>query len=388
MSRLPTSFEVNIPGCFLAGGSILSTVTRTEINDYDIYPKTNEAMIEAFYQLLDDGCFVVNISDRAVTFKSNNITNSKKERAIIQVMTYDTFETAEKIFEHFDFSVCMGAFDFDSKTYTFHEDFYHDIASKNLRFNTKTRYPLNSMLRVNKYHSKGFFVSKMELIRIVLTVIEKGAPTSWEELESQIGGVYGRQIRINEDDVPFSMQAAMDKLEKLSFLKESEFEWLCHSGSEVEGTTAEDLEDLFSSTPVNVVMTDERDYYRVSDDLKSPTKNLGNVLPRISNIINSNSEHRFVGYKVLQSNSDGTLTPGIHTSSKLLYSVGQETVETQSPYLFVFPSRDNAMSRAMYKKGCKVFRVSYDAKDLRKIKHDEIQVTKMLVEEEVLIDGL
>lgn len=387
MSRLPTSFEVNIPGCFLAGGSILSTVTRAEINDYDIYPKTNEAMIEAFYQLFDEGCFVVNISDRAVTFKSNTITNDKKERAIIQVMTYDTFETAEKIFEHFDFSVCMGAFDYDSKTYTFHEDFYHDIASKNLRFNPKTRYPLNSMLRVNKYHSKGFFVSKMELIRIMLTVIERGAPTSWEELESQIGGVYGRQIRINEDDVPFSMQAAMDKLEKLSFLRESELGWLCNFRSDDEGTTAEDLETLFSNELVNVVVAENGDHYKVSDDFKSPIKNLGNVLPRVTNIINTDSEHRFVGYKILQVNSDGTLTPGIQTSSKLRYSVGQETSESKSPYLFVFPTCEKAMSRSRCK-GSKIFRVSYDAKDLRKISHGEIQVTKMLVEEEVLSDGL
>lgn len=385
MSRLPTSFEINLPGCFLAGGAILSTVTRTEINDYDVYPKSNKDMIEAFHILVEDGCFVVNISDRAVTFKSNTITNDKKERAIIQVMTYDTFETPEKIFGNFDFSVCMGAFDFDTKTYTFHNDFFPDIASKTLRFNPGTLYPLNSVLRVNKYHSKGFFVGKMELIRMMLTAIDKGAPKSWAELESQIGGAYGRMIKLVDDGVEFSMQAAMDRLEQLSYIKDTDHGFLPTHDSEFEGIGAEDLELMFSLAPVDVVVNSEGDVFHVTD--VGPVSKLENM-PKNANVLNANGDYRFIGYKVLSVDKDGNLISGIYSSKPVRYELDKDTVETESPYLFVFPSIDNAKNRANPRQ--KVFKVSYDAGDLRTTKKSamfissEVQVSRMRLEEEVV----
>lgn len=100
MNRLPKNpLPFNLKGCYLAGGAILSVVTKKEVSDYDIYPKSKENLIDIFFHLEDEGCFVVNVSDRAITWKSNSVTNDKGERAIIQVMTFDEFDSPNKIFD-------------------------------------------------------------------------------------------------------------------------------------------------------------------------------------------------------------------------------------------------------------------------------------------------
>ena len=379
MRNLPKSFEINLPGCFIAGGAILSAATRTDINDYDVYPKSNAAMIDAFHHLIDDGCFVVNVSDRAVTFKSNTVNNDNL-RTIVQVMTYDSFETVEKIFENFDFTVCMGAFDCDAKTYVFHEDFYPDIATRTLRFNPKTRYPLNSMLRVNKYIAKGFFISKPELIKILLATISKGMPESWEELESQIGGTYGREVRLNKGDIPFSLEAALDLLSNIREFTEMAPE-PADGRNDFSSYSAEDLEDMFSDQPKHVVVNSEGDYFTIDIETAIPKRCLGFVRPKNAIVVNE-SDHmkenlRLVGYKILRDLGNGKYGPGVQTYSKVIYEIGKETVEQSKPYLFVFPTQSNGM----YLRGSntKMFHVTYNPIDLRKVSESEIQVTKMKV---------
>ncbi len=382
MRNLPKSFEVDLPGCFIAGGAILSTATRTDVNDYDVYPKSNKAMIDAFHHLLDDGCFVVNISDRAVTFKSNNV-GLDDLRTIIQVMTYDSFETAEKIFENFDFTVCMGAFDCDTKSYSFHEDFYPDIATKTLRFNPKTRYPLNSMLRVNKYIAKGFFIGKPEMIKILLATIAKGMPTSWEELESQIGGTYGREVRLNKGDTPFSLEAALDLLSNIREFTEMPPEPV-NGRNDYSEYSAEDLEDMFSDEPKYVVINDEGKYFIINIETGIPTRSIGDFLPKNATVINESDDLkanlRLTGFKLLRDLGNGKYGPGVQTYSKVEYRVGEETIENSSPYLFVFPTESNTGSY-MYgtNKGKGLFHITYNPMDLRKVSDTEIQVTKMKV---------
>lgn len=380
MSRMTGGYAVHLPGCFIAGGAILSRATKTEINDFDVYPKSNKAMIDAFYTLIEDNCFVVNISDRAVTFKSNNITNDKGERGIIQVMTYDTFETADKIFEHFDFTICMGAYDCDAMEHVFHPDFYPDVASKTIRFNPKTRYPLNSLLRLTKYTAKGYYIGKPEHIRMILTTIERGLPTSWQELESQIGGTYGREISLRVEDEPFTIEKAMEVLADIE-------SFTCYErDGEItdEMSTGKYLEDIFSRETKPIVVNDEGKYFLVDTETMVATRALGEVKPKSYTILNeSNPEFRLYGYKVLKDNKDGTYGPGLYThGKKIVYAPEQETVELNRPYLYVF--NDLGLAQWRMGPGCCVFRVSYRACDLRAINDGgEIQVTKMTVEEEV-----
>lgn len=378
MTRMPKGYEVDLPGCFIAGGAVLSAATKTETNDYDVYPKSNKSMIDAFYRLFDDSCYVVNISDRAVTFKSNTITNGKGERAVIQVMTYEEFPTAEKIFEHFDFTVCMGAFDCDTKTHTFHPDFYPDIASKTLRFNPRTRYPLNSLLRLTKYTAKGFFISKPEHIRMILTTISRGMPTTWQELESQIGGTYGREISLRcGEDKPFTLDAALEMLADISSFTFYEQQ---NELSEVE-SKPEYLKDLFSTSTKSVVVNSDGNYFIVDPETMVVQRQLVGIKPVNCVVLNGT---RLKGYKILKDNKDGTYGPGLYNTygKKVVYALGQETIENNNPYLFVFSTIDTAKSRASRDR--LLFEVSYDAADLKQISGSEIQVTKLRVDQ--LID--
>lgn len=217
MKPLKIVDELGIQGCFIAGGAILSAATKTEINDYDIYPKTEIAFESLVVSLLENQvCFVMNLSDKALTLKCNNIINAKGERAIIQIMfSPDFFPTTESIFKKFDFTVCMAAFDCDTKEYIFHKDFYPDVASKTLRFNTGTLYPLNSLIRTTKYKEKGYYIAKPELLKIAFAIVQRGMPNSWEELESQIGGSYGKQISVSSDGIEFNYENVIQLLSEM-----------------------------------------------------------------------------------------------------------------------------------------------------------------------------
>ena len=190
----------SIPGCFTAGGAVLSSVTKTQINDYDIYPKHQEGLNNALaYFFEDEGGFVVNYTSKAITIKTNDVDVKTNLRDVYQIILTDFYPTAESIFNHFDFTVCMGAVDGDTKELITHKDFWPDIASKTLNFNEKTLFPLNSILRVSKYLTKGYFISKPQMIKMAATVCNKGFPKTWEDLEGEIGGTYGKLFSLDED---------------------------------------------------------------------------------------------------------------------------------------------------------------------------------------------
>lgn len=212
-SRIQNSFDkLELTDCFIAGGAVLSAATKNNINDYDVYPKSKQGFINVVTTLMESNCFIVNITNRAFTFKSNSLYDNSGNRAIIQVMIFDWFPTAQHIFEKFDFTVCMGAYDCDTHEFVFHNDFYPDIASKTLRFNHNTAYPLASLIRISKYQSKGYYISKFEQAKVAMAIAKIGMPTSWEELENQIGGVYGKSLKLANNDVEFSYDNAIEIL--------------------------------------------------------------------------------------------------------------------------------------------------------------------------------
>lgn len=254
MSRLPSNFDpFDLTGCFIAGGAVLSAVTKNPIADYDIYPKNEKGREEVITTLLESNCFIVNISDRAITFKSNILFNKDGTRMLVQVMILDLFPTAQSIFDFFDFTVCMAAYDCDTKQYIFHDDFYPDIASKTLRFNSNTKFPLASMIRVNKYRNKGYYISKFEDAKIALTIAKTGLPTSWDQLETQIGGVYGRELKLQTDKIEFSYENAIKIL--------SEFDQL----STTDNLLDKEYSDIVIEDILNCFITDNVQYVEVND---------------------------------------------------------------------------------------------------------------------------
>jgi hypothetical protein len=361
MNRLPTQPYpfTGLDKCFVAGGAILSAVTKTDVSDYDIYPKSKEGMLEAIYYLMEEeGCFIVNISDRAVTLKSNTYKNDKDERVLVQVMMFDEFETAEKIFEFFDFTVCMAAFDCDTKEYVFHPDFWIDVAGKTIRFNPKTRYPLNSMMRLSKYRAKGYTLPTSEMVRMSLTLMQSRLPTSWDELEAVIGGTYGQQVKLHTEGKEFSIQAAIDLFDDLNIDL-----LMPDASTDYNNFTADDFEMAFTEekvytftrpTQISIfAVTGSKEALitadgRVMIDAGNATK-LREMLKR-EPFETAPSDMMVYGYKTFKELDDGTLQNVMHVSKKLKYQVGEWTEEPVNPHIFVATKENQVAANATAKK--------------------------------------
>jgi len=203
--------NLDITECFIAGGAILSLVTKSEINDYDIYPKNFDGFKSAISFFKRNSFSIANISEKAITLTGW----LDKTFYVVQVMLFDWSETVDTIFNNFDFTVCMAAYDFDNEKFIFHNEFYPDIASKTLRFNNNTKYPLASLMRVQKYNKKGFNIGRFEYAKIALALSKKGLPNSWAELESQLGGIYGKQIALECKDIEYTYDNAITILSNM-----------------------------------------------------------------------------------------------------------------------------------------------------------------------------
>ncbi len=136
-----------------------------------------------------------------------------EEEPSVQIMSFDEFPTAQHIFEAFDFTCCMGAFDLDAKEFILHGQFLTHCAQRFLSFNPTTRFPYASAWRVRKYEEKGFTIGKMEFQKILMACADKPIK-SWDDLKEQIGGVYGEAFDIPADQ-PFTMEAARAAMDTL-----------------------------------------------------------------------------------------------------------------------------------------------------------------------------
>ncbi|WP_051264165.1 hypothetical protein [Rhizobium leucaenae] len=192
-----------IPGAFAAGGAVTSVFTGKDINDVDVYFKSREAFEYAVAQAYENSWWCVSTTKRAVTFVDGD--------NIIQFMHFDFFPTAQAIFDAFDFTVVMGAYDFDTSEFAFHDDFLKHNSQRFLRFHPGTRYPLASATRVLKYQDRGYTIGKGDILKIALAS-RKVKIDTWEELKDQIGGAYGEKVVLAGDGQEFSLDAAIAAL--------------------------------------------------------------------------------------------------------------------------------------------------------------------------------
>ncbi|PZP69520.1 MAG: hypothetical protein DI604_17945 [Delftia acidovorans] len=193
-----------IPGAFAAGGAVTSVFTGKTINDVDVYFKSREAFDYAIADAYENGWWCVSSSKRAVTFSDNGGTP-------VQFMHFDFFPNAQDIFNAFDFTVVMGALDFDSGEFIFHNDFLKHNSQRFLRFHPGTRYPLASATRVLKYQDRGYTIGKGDILKIALAS-RKVKIETWDDLKDQIGGAYGEKVVLGSETKEFTLDAAIEAL--------------------------------------------------------------------------------------------------------------------------------------------------------------------------------
>lgn len=204
--------------CYLAGGAITSIFTGSEVNDLDVYFRSEKALLMAMAEVLgsvglnDIGQFSLifnNLSTRTIMLK-DGATGQE-----IQFMTFKYFKHPDEIFNTFDFTCCMGCYSFEDDGFYLHKDFLKHNSQKYLKFNAGTAYPIMSLLRVDKYRGKGYEISKPEMLRIIFKCMDLGI-TTWEEAIDHMAGMYGFDMsEVFDQEKEFSYESLITQLDDI-----------------------------------------------------------------------------------------------------------------------------------------------------------------------------
>jgi len=241
-------------GCFVAGGAVTSVFTNKEVNDLDIYFRDKESLIK-FIKVTFGEKPCVPCTPSAINF-DQDVTPSPVEldtfalryvghtdKSVmfldgsgmqVQAIHCGFYPTVEDIFKSFDFTINMGVYDFAQGCFVLDDDFLTDNASRKLRVNEGTSFPIISQLRLAKYQQRGYSINRKEFIKLCLSVASLNL-SSWDDVKNAIGGMYGYNMDdLFDEDKDFTIEEVFEQLEELE----------CN----LEGTTAKipatDLEDL------------------------------------------------------------------------------------------------------------------------------------------------
>lgn len=206
----------------LAGGAITSLMTGKEVNDWDLYFTNQQgvgnvlAEVYGCSELDDIGRYTLQLCHAT----DRSFLTQTKSQDKLQFIHYAVHENIDSIFNSFDFTACMGAYDFATEEFVFHPDFFKANAQRSLEFNKGTDFPIVSLLRVDKYKNKGYTISKAQMLRIAFTIVNKEYD-NWDTVISEVSGLYGvKPEDIFDTTKPFSIDAVIDALVGVQ-LKES-----------------------------------------------------------------------------------------------------------------------------------------------------------------------
>lgn len=215
MSEKLNYFKILLPnfikekeGCFVAGGAITSVFMNTDINDIDVYCKTRGVFDSICTDAIKAGYDPIFISNKAITFTKGSCDLP------IQVMHYRWFNDGQDILRDFDFDACMATYS-KEKGFEFGANFLESLAGKFIKININTRYPLITLLRIDKYKDKGFKFRRADVLKLMLKINTLDI-NSWDELEDQLGGFYG-ELALDENDKKeaFSMEYALENIDRI-----------------------------------------------------------------------------------------------------------------------------------------------------------------------------
>lgn len=173
-------------GMVLCGGAITSLFSNQHVSDLDFYVKNSSKIGEA-------NAFLNRWFNSSKPFISINAISyrrkSPRSKKIYQAQLITRFTgSCHKIFENFDFTVCMGAFDFELDTFAFGERFHQDLAARRLVYGGASRYPICAMYRTRKYQKKGFTLPGSTVMHIALSIVRLEIKT-YKDLKEQLQGI-------------------------------------------------------------------------------------------------------------------------------------------------------------------------------------------------------
>lgn len=163
----------------IAGGAVRAVFANEYIADFDIYPRsdTSFALIKDF---LDKNYTFKFKSENAFSYEKNN----QKYQLIRKYCDLDN----ESLLNKFDFTICMGLYDFELLNFYLKEEFLPDVSRKELVFNPLAEYPIASLYRIKKYMKRGYSISGTEIIKIGLS-IHNLKLENYRDLKNQLMGI-------------------------------------------------------------------------------------------------------------------------------------------------------------------------------------------------------
>lgn len=199
---------------FIAGGIVsrLFSGRALEGADVDVYFRSAKHLAGALYELQGTSDIIFDYTDKSIMIKSDD--------TVVQFIVIDYFDNLESLFEKFDFTCVMGAFDIKEDKFVFHNDFLYHNAQRRLVYNPKTSFPIISALRVDKYKREGYSISRYEFLKILLSLMTLKLQ-SWEDAEKQFGKFYGTSLAeiINDEikEKEFSLENLIEALSDFEF---------------------------------------------------------------------------------------------------------------------------------------------------------------------------
>lgn len=205
----------------LAGGAITSLFTNKDINDFDLYFRSSDDLISFVDDVFCETDVISPFSVICNSFTSRSLLMMLDGTLNLQPIHFKFFEKAEDIFESFDFTINMGAFDFSTEEFILHDDFLLHNSQRILHFNKLTTYPIISQLRVQKYNERGYKISKRDAMVISLAICNLQIET-WDDLMDQLSGFYGLSVDdIFDTTKEFSLEEAMEAIEQADVFESS-----------------------------------------------------------------------------------------------------------------------------------------------------------------------
>lgn len=200
----------------LAGGAITSIFSGAEVMDWDLYVTDKEGLsrlLSLVYGVSEED--LIAPYDLLVKFATNRsmLCTDKYNKNKLQFIHYKIFKDAEDIFNSFDFEHVMGAFNFATEEFVFHDNFFKSLAQRNIVFNPNTDFPVVSLMRVQKYKDRQYKISKAQMLRVAFTIAGRDYD-SWEKVKSECAGMYGIALDdLFDETKPFSLEEVVRQLE-------------------------------------------------------------------------------------------------------------------------------------------------------------------------------
>lgn len=204
--------------CILAGGAITSIFSGAEVMDYDLYFTDKEGLSRLIAQVFgvseEDHISPFDLIAKFATNRSM-LCVDKYNKNKLQFIHYKIFKDAHDIFNSFDFEHVMGAFDFATEEFVFHDNFFKSLAQRNIVFNPNTDFPIVSLMRVQKYKERSYKISKAQMLRVAFTIASRNYD-SWEKVKSECAGMYGiAPDNLFDETKPFSLEEVVRQLETI-----------------------------------------------------------------------------------------------------------------------------------------------------------------------------